>query len=540
MSDKIIIKNYLAKIKKLREHNDLYFNKNSPKISDEDYDKLKIEILDLEKKYPNIKSKDSPSLNVGFTPSKNFTKLKHRVQMLSLSNVFSKEDLINFEKKILNFLDFKKDYKIEYSVEPKIDGISASLTYKKGNLIYGVSRGDGKEGELITENLKTIKDIPQKIFHKEFPDDIEIRGEVFIENRDFEKISNNFANARNAASGSLRQKDSNETKKYDLSKNTIGDSIKIATSGLTIGNIIPDNAEERIPVKIYLPSDEKTFSSIERTNISTSQGLVPLSNFVDKQKREKIFTIGKQQGMRTLVIDANIKEELNASAVKQDLANWVNELNLPSNVFIKFAGEAEDSASSMSFLIIAFLGALVAIFIVLITLFNSFYHTFIILFSVILSIGGILLGTLLLGLKFSIVFSGLGIVACMGIVVNNNIILIDSYRKELSKNDNNIYDAILIACKNRIRPIFLTTITTITGLLPSALQISLDIFDRTIAYKSEETYFFVLLAWSLIWGIGFASFATLFVTPALLALPKSLSNIFYSKSKILNDKVLID
>ena len=216
MSDKIIIKNYLAKIKKLREHNNLYFNKNSPKISDEDYDKLKIEILDLEKKYPNIKSKDSPSLNVGFTPSKNFTKLKHRVQMLSLSNVFSKEDLINFEKKILNFLDFKKDYKIEYSVEPKIDGISASLTYKKGNLIYGVSRGDGKEGELITENLKTIKDIPQKIFHKEFPDDIEIRGEVFIENRDFEKISNNFANARNAASGSLRQKDSNETKKIPL------------------------------------------------------------------------------------------------------------------------------------------------------------------------------------------------------------------------------------------------------------------------------------------------------------------------------------
>ena len=216
MSDDIIIKNYLAKIKKLREHNNLYFNKNSPKISDEDYDKLKIEILDLEKKYPNIKSKDSPSLNVGFTPSKNFTKLKHRIQMLSLSNVFSKEDLINFEKKILNFLDFKKDYKIEYSVEPKIDGISASLTYKKGNLIYGVSRGDGKEGELITENLKTIKDIPQKISHKEFPDDIEIRGEVFIENRDFEKISNNFANARNAASGSLRQKDPNETKKIPL------------------------------------------------------------------------------------------------------------------------------------------------------------------------------------------------------------------------------------------------------------------------------------------------------------------------------------
>ncbi len=216
MSDKKIIQNYLIKIKKLNEHNNLYFNKNNPKISDEDYDKLKREILDLEKKYPNIISKDSPSLSVGFKPSKNFKKLKHRVQMLSLSNIFSKEDLINFEKKLLNFLDFKKDYKIEYSVEPKIDGISASLTYKKGKLIYGVSRGDGTEGELITENLKTIKDIPQNISHKEFPDDIEIRGEVFIKNHDFKKISSNFANARNAASGSLRQKDPNETKKIPL------------------------------------------------------------------------------------------------------------------------------------------------------------------------------------------------------------------------------------------------------------------------------------------------------------------------------------
>ena len=133
--------------------------------------------------------------------------------MLSLSNVFSKEDLINFEKKIINYLDLDKK-KIEYSVEPKIDGISASLTYKNGVLISGVSRGDGEEGELITENLKTIKDIPHVISSKDFPDDIDIRGEVFILNSDFEKIKSNFANPRNAASGSLRQKNPNETKKF--------------------------------------------------------------------------------------------------------------------------------------------------------------------------------------------------------------------------------------------------------------------------------------------------------------------------------------
>ena len=202
MDEKEIKKLYLNNLKLYQKFNKNYFEKNKPLVSDAEFDKLKVEIIELEKKYPSIVSKDSPLLSVGFTPSKNFKKLKHRVQMLSLSNVFSKEDLINFEKKILNFLDLTKDYKIEYSVEPKIDGISASLTYKKGNLIYGVSRGDGKKGELITENLKTIKDIPQKISHKEFPDDIEIRGEVFIENRDFKKISNNFANARKAASGS--------------------------------------------------------------------------------------------------------------------------------------------------------------------------------------------------------------------------------------------------------------------------------------------------------------------------------------------------
>ena len=136
--------------------------------------------------------------------------------MLSLSNIFSKEDLTNFEKKIINYLDLNKKNEIEYSVEPKIDGISASLTYKNGVLVTGVSRGDGEQGELITENLKTIKDIPHSVSSKDFPDDIDIRGEVFILNSDFEKIKKNFANPRNAASGSLRQKNPNETKKIPL------------------------------------------------------------------------------------------------------------------------------------------------------------------------------------------------------------------------------------------------------------------------------------------------------------------------------------
>ena len=177
---------------------------------------LKKEIIDLEKKYKFLSHKDSPSKIVGFKPSKNFKKIQHKVPMLSLSNAFSETDLINFEKKIFNFLDKKGDFKIQYSAEPKIDGISASLVYKNGKFVTGLSRGDGKEGEDITENLKTIKDIPHTITSKDFPDEIDIRGEVFIKNSDFKKLSDNFANPRNAASGSLRQKNPNDTKKIPL------------------------------------------------------------------------------------------------------------------------------------------------------------------------------------------------------------------------------------------------------------------------------------------------------------------------------------
>jgi len=209
-------KEYESKIKKIKEHNTLYYEKSRPIISDAKYDKLKKDIIELENKYLYLKNKNSPSLIVGLKPSKNFLKSKHRAKMLSLSNAFDFEDLKNFEKKISNFLNLNDNISIEYSVEPKIDGISASLTYKNNNLVLGLSRGDGVEGEIITENLKTIKDIPETVKDKSFPKDIDIRGEVYIGKEDFEKIKDRFANPRNAASGSLRQKDPNQTKKIPL------------------------------------------------------------------------------------------------------------------------------------------------------------------------------------------------------------------------------------------------------------------------------------------------------------------------------------
>ncbi len=211
-----ITKQYLRKIKLINKFNKFYFDKNKPVVSDKVYDDLKKEIIILENNHIFLRSKNSPSQVVGHRPSKSFKKASHKVPMLSLSNAFSEEDLINFEKKITNFLSRKEGFQIQYSAEPKIDGISASLTYKNGSLVRGLSRGDGKEGEDITNNLITIKDIPKKILSNNFPEEIDIRGEVFIQNSDFEFLKDKFANPRNAASGSLRQKNPEDTKKIPL------------------------------------------------------------------------------------------------------------------------------------------------------------------------------------------------------------------------------------------------------------------------------------------------------------------------------------
>ena len=216
MNKKEILNQYKKKLRLIKIYNEYYYNENKPKVTDKEYDDLKKKILFLESKHNFLRSKNSPSQIVGFKPSKNFKKKLHRAPMLSLSNAFTEEDLINFEKRVLNFISKNDNFKIQYSAEPKIDGISASLTYKNGKFISGLSRGDGKEGEDITANLETINDIPKKILSKDFPEEIDIRGEVFIQNSDFEDLKEKFANPRNAASGSLRQKNPNDTRKIPL------------------------------------------------------------------------------------------------------------------------------------------------------------------------------------------------------------------------------------------------------------------------------------------------------------------------------------
>ncbi|MEK9731820.1 MAG: NAD-dependent DNA ligase LigA [Pelagibacteraceae bacterium] len=209
------LKEYKSKKKILLNYNKLYYDKSSPKIDDASYDKLKQELLNYEKsnKIPTEEKKISQI--VGFEPSEKFSKVKHSESMLSLDNAFDEKDILDFYKKINNYLNLKSENRVELFAEPKIDGISASLKYIDGIFVQGLSRGDGEYGEDITENLLTIKDIPKKIKNP-FLGELIVRGEVYIPKSEFENISDKFANPRNAASGSLRQKDSNNTSKIPL------------------------------------------------------------------------------------------------------------------------------------------------------------------------------------------------------------------------------------------------------------------------------------------------------------------------------------
>ena len=214
MKKNILLK-HKENLKFLKKHNKNYYTLDKPTISDAEYDKFKNNALNLEKKYPELKRHESVNSIIGSQPSNKFKKYKHLIPMLSLSNAFDIDDMKDFCKRINNFLNFKNK-KLEFFCEPKIDGISATLIYENGILTRGLSRGDGETGEDILENLKTINDLPKKILSKNIPDILEIRCEIYIGKKDFLKLSEKFANPRNAAGGSLRQKDPNETAKVPL------------------------------------------------------------------------------------------------------------------------------------------------------------------------------------------------------------------------------------------------------------------------------------------------------------------------------------
>ncbi|MDC1470250.1 efflux RND transporter permease subunit [Gammaproteobacteria bacterium] len=313
----------------------------------------------------------------------------------------------------------------------------------------------------------------------------------------------------------------------------VGALVQMLTNGFKVGEYRPDDSRDEVEIRARFPKSDRTITGIQNLNVTTLKGLVPVSSFISVIPKENRQTINRRNGKFSHAIGAATLDESQVSAKVQEIDQWLQKKDLGQGVTYKFSGMAEETEEVNNFMIVAGIMAVFIMLVMLLTQFNSFYQSFIILTSVTISFVGVLLGLLITGKPFSTTMTGLSIVTLAGIVVNNNIVLIDTFNKlrfespHIEKSEH-----IINACKQRLRPILLTSLTTIFGLLPLAMGLSVDIVARDILVGSRIVDWWSNLAVSIVFGLGFSTFITLILTPAVLALPYALRNDFKKIFKI--------
>jgi multidrug efflux pump len=313
---------------------------------------------------------------------------------------------------------------------------------------------------------------------------------------------------------------------------TVGGMVQLVTRGILLDTMRVDTSDEEIEIRVRLPEDDRVLSTLDTLKVRTSDGLVPLANFISRQPVPKLAQIKRVDGKRYFDVKAGVADGLTRTVTAADgatsqvpitaterietLTDWLETNPLPAGVVWEWTGDQEDQAESGAFLANAFAGALGLMFIILLAQFNSVYNSVLVLLAVVLSTTGVLIGMLVMDQTFSIIMTGTGIVALAGIVVNNNIILIDTYQ-EYSRYMPRI-EAIIRTAEDRIRPVLLTTITTMAGLAPMMFGLSLDFINGGYSIDSPTALWWKQLATAVVFGLGIATMLTLVFTPSLLAL----------------------
>jgi len=313
------------------------------------------------------------------------------------------------------------------------------------------------------------------------------------------------------------QVDRAQAAKFGADVQIIGSFVQMVTKGLKVSDYRPDDSDEEIDIVARYPADNRTIDQLDRIRISTQMGLIPLSSFVTRTAEQKTGILNRTDGMRVMSVRADVAPGVLANDKVKELEQWLATDPLPHGVAYSFKGEDEEQAAAQAFLVKAFVVALFIMAVILVTQFNSFYSAFLILSAVILSTVGVLIGLMIIGQPFGIVMSGIGVIALAGIVVNNNIVLIDTYDR-LRKVESDARLAILRTCAQRFRPVMLTTITTILGLMPMVLETNIDFIGRAVEVGAPSTQWWVQLSTAIAAGLTFATLLTLFVTPAALLL----------------------
>ncbi len=302
----------------------------------------------------------------------------------------------------------------------------------------------------------------------------------------------------------------------------VGNTVQLVTTGVKIGEYRPDDVDEEVEIRVRYPEATRSIEALDTLQIPTDNGLVPLSNFVTRTATQQVGLIERTDLQRTRMVSADLVPGANVSAESAILMQTIAELKMDSQVSVSLHGDTEEQEQSMQFLIRAMLVAMLVITIILVTQFNSIFQAFLILTAVAFSTGGVLLGHLILAKPFGVIMSGTGVVALAGIVVNNNIVLIDTYN-HLRATGLDAAEAILRTCAQRLRPVMLTTVTTILGLLPMVFGVTVDLFDRQVSVGSPSSQWWTQLSTSVAVGLAFATLLTLLLTPSLLMVQANVS-----------------
>ena len=309
-----------------------------------------------------------------------------------------------------------------------------------------------------------------------------------------------------------------EAGRYGADILSVGTIFQLVTNGILIGKYRPDDSDDEVDIRLRLPEDQRGIEKLDQLRLRTEKGLIPITNFVKREPKPKVSYISRNNGKYAMMVKANAQDGVLKNDKIFEIKQWLDGQEWPASVSFKFRGADEEEKESREFLGKAMIGALFLMFLILVTQFNSFYQTFVTLSTIVLSTMGVLIGMMVTGQSFSIIMTGTGVIALAGIVVNNSIVLIDTFNR-LKENGVDKIDAILRSCGQRLRPVLLTTITTMLGLLPMALQINMDFFERTVVVGSITSIWWVQLSTAIIFGLGFSTMLTLVLTPALLALP---------------------
>ncbi|HEX7035640.1 MAG TPA: efflux RND transporter permease subunit [Pseudomonadales bacterium] len=300
----------------------------------------------------------------------------------------------------------------------------------------------------------------------------------------------------------------------------VGIAVQLVTNGVKVGEYRPDKADDAVDIRVRFPSDARGISALDQLRVATPNGLVPISNFVERVPSPNVDTLQRIDGIPVEFIRANVADGVLADDMVKRIRAWLDTQTFPSGLDIEFRGANEEQAESMAFIGVAFLLAILLMAVLLVTQFNSYYQTLLILLAVVMSTAGVLLGLLITGSPFSAILTGVGVVSLAGIVVNNNIILIDTYNHLRREQPESDYLTLIVrTCCQRLRPVMLTTVTTGLGLLPLASNLSIDLVNRQIMYGSQLSMFWVPLSQAIVSGLTFSTILTLVATPAMLALP---------------------